>query len=800
MTLVVKNTRKLEFDKDRVLRKIDKFANGLNLDKNTLDKYKRGVVNQISAQAEIDFRNLNNILIMNSLDYIMDFKQEDGSMDFDKLGNTDFQYLAGRVLLNSLYKRAAKNRSFDVSNRYGDFYGLLSSLGEMGLVDKSMFTAFTKEEVQELGKYIKPDRDNLLTYSGIYNMAERYLIRAKDENRSVYELPQERYMIISMFVLHLEEKENRIQHIKDLYDELSNQRITMATPTFANAGRPGAQLSSCFILTTDDSLRGIYDDNTDAATLSKAGGGIGIYTGFIRSAGSDIKGNVGVAGGLIPWLKQLNNTAVGVNQLGIRNGAIAAYLDVWHADIEDFLELRLNTGDLAKRAHELFLGVTIPDVFMRKVEARGDWYLFDPHELKTKLGYQLQDFYDEEIWDGKSTPDREKNAFTYRYFKAVDTHGLRSKKRVAAIEIMKKIMRSHLEVGMPYMFYRDTVNRDNPNKHSGVIYSSNLCSEILQNQSPTTVSEEYIDSLGKITITKDSGDFVVCNLSSLVINNAVNPSIFSGDKDALAALEKTIQVQTRATDSVIDVNSLPVPQAEFTNSKYRAIGLGEQGIAALLANMNIPFDSVMATEKIAELEELIMLLSIKASAKLGKEKGSYPLFEGSEWNTGAWIEKRLDTVKYRDEWALVQEQAQESMRNAYLRAVAPTGSTSLLSGSTAAADTVYDAIFFDGKKDSKTPVVAPNLSLDTWFYYKPTMLMEYEGTVDLGHMWAIKHNEQRQKFVDQATSFNIYILDNISAVNLLRLHTEVWKRGIKTSYYTRSHDASKVDNCVACSS
>ena len=321
----------------------------------------------------------------------------------------------------------------------------------------------------------------------------------------------------------------------------------------------------------------------------------------------------------------------------------------------------------------------------------------------------------------------------------------------------------------------------------------------MQNQSPTTVSEEYIDSLGKITITKDSGDFVVCNLSSLVINNAVNPSIFSGDKDALAALEKTIQVQTRATDSVIDVNSLPVPQAEFTNSKYRAIGLGEQGIAALLANMNIPFDSVMATEKIAELEELIMLFSIKASAKLGKEKGSYPLFKGSEWNTGAWIEKRLDTVKYRDEWTLVQEQAQESMRNAYLRAVAPTGSTSLLSGSTAAADTVYDAIFFDGKKDSKTPVVAPNLSLDTWFYYKPTMLMEYEGTADLGHMWAIKHNEQRQKFVDQATSFNIYILDNISAVNLLRLHTEVWKRGIKTSYYTRSHDASKVDNCVACS-
>lgn len=799
MTLVIKGSRKLEFDKDRLLKKIDLFSKDLDLDEGTLEKYKAGIVRQVTAQKEIDFRDINSMLIQNSTDYILDFKDGD-DMDFEKLKNVNFQYLAANVLLNSLYKRAAKNRSFDPAQRYGDFYGLLSSLGEQGLVDKDVFTGYSKEEVQEIGSYINPDRDKLLTYAGIYNMSERYLIRAKDESRSVYELPQERYMLIAMFILRLEKKEDRLSHIKDLYEELSSQRITMATPIFANAGRPDAQLSSCFILTTDDSLQGIYDDNTDAARISKAGGGIGVYMGKVRAAGAKIQGNHGAAGGIVGWLKQLNNTAVSVDQLGVRSGAIAAYLDVWHYDIEDFLELRLNTGDLKKRAHELFLGASLPDVFMHQVAKRGDWYLFDPHEVRQVLGFSLEDFYDKVKWDGKSAPSREANAFTYHYFKAVDENKLKLKHRVPAIDIMKKIMLSQLETGLPYMFYRDTVNRDNPNKHKGMIYSSNLCSEISQNQSPTVVTKETISDLGEILIHKQSGDFVVCNLSSLVLNNAVPVDIFEGGWErGLTQIKKTISVQARATDATIDVNNLPVPQATYTNQRYRAIGLGQQGIAALLAKMGVPFDSHDATKVISELEELIMLETIRSSATLAQEKGSYPLFDGSDWDTGEWIESRKIDSVFEEEWEEVQELAKNGMRNGYLRAVAPTGSTSLLAGSTAAADTVFDVIFFDGKKDSKTPVVAPDLTLDTWFLYKPTMLMEYEGERDLGHMWAILHNEARQKWVDQATSFNLYILDDIKAASLLRLHEEVWDRGIKTSYYTRSQDSDKIDNCIACS-
>lgn len=301
---------------------------------------------------------------------------------------------------------------------------------------------------------------------------------------------------------------------------------------------------------------------------------------------------------------------------------------------------------------------------------------------------------------------------------------------------------------------------------------------------------------GKIVTYKQAGDFVVCNLSSTVLNNVLDINSSSTQEEiekAFEYLKHVVNIQVRATDNTIDINNLPIKQAEYTNSQYRAIGLGEQGIAALLAKMAIPFDSHEATEFIASLEEKLMLYAIEASADLAEEKGSYKLFEGSEWNTGEWLARRgvVD--------GSVVDKSKKGMRNSYVRSVAPTASTAVLAGSTAAADTVFDTIFFDGKKDTKMPIVAPGLSPETWFYYKPTVLMEYEEQTDLGHMWAILHNEVRQKWTDQAISFNLYILSNIKAANLLRLHMEVWNRGIKTSYYTRSQDANSVDSCVACS-
>lgn len=803
MTIVVKDNglRKLELDVERLRNSLEEAFEGVEVVDEFKEQYINKTIRQVSSREEIDFRDINNIAINNALELVTELRDYNDEFDINLLENVNFHIVARNILLRSLYKRASKNRSYDRELKYGDFYGLVSSLAERGLAHTNLLRDYTADELREAGKYIKPERDKLLSYASLYHMSERYLIRDRDESRSVYELPQERFMMIALAVNRKENKDVRMERVKELYDTLSTLQVTMATPTFSNAGKPDGQFSSCFVLTTEDSLRSIYDDNTDIATLSKFGGGIGIYFGSLRAKGSDIRGHKGVAGGILGWLKQLDNTAVSVDQLGQRKGAIAAYLDVWHLDLPEFLELRLNTGDLTKRAHNLFTGVTIPDEFMRQVKKRGDWYLFDPHKIRQVMGFSLEDFYDEYKLQEGETPDKERHAWTYHYYKCVDNNEL-PKKRVPAIEIMKKIMMAQLETGIPYMFYRDTVNRDNPNKHKGMIYCSNLCTEIAQNQSPTEVIDEYItDENGdRIIITKRKpGDLVTCNLSSLVLNNIIQDRLVDGDLSAAdkERLRKAIRVAVRATDNVIDVNRIPVLAAKETNSKYRAIGIGEQGIAALLAKLRISFDSQEAVDYVAILEERIMMYIIEASADLGKEKGSYPLFEGSGWNTGEWFKNKPFTFK--DEWDEVIEKASKHMRNAYLRAPAPTGSTSLLAGSTAATEAVYDIVYMDGKKDALIPVVAPELNRSTYYFYRPTIRMKYEGEKDLAHMWAILQNEKRQPWVDQAISSNIYVADDIAASNFLRLHMENWERGIKTSYYTRSHDSSREDACLGCS-
>lgn len=396
--------------------------------------------------------------------------------------------------------------------------------------------------------------------------------------------------------------------------------MTVATPTLSNAGKNWGQLSSCFIETVDDSLDSIYDSNTDIAALSKNGGGIGVYLGKIRSRGSMIKGFKGASSGVLPWMKQLNNTAVSVDQLGQRQGAISVYLDVWHKDIFSFLDAKLNNGDERLRTHDLFTGVCLPDLFMEKVEARGNWYLFDPHEVRQKMGFSLEDYYDEEVGAG---------TFRMKYLECVNNEDL-SKKEIPAIDIMKSIMRSQLETGTPFMFYRDEVNRMNANAHAGMIYCTNLCTEIVQNQSVTTRVEEYTKD-GKIVIEKTPGDFVVCNLSSINLAKAVNEEV----------IERLIPIQVRMLDNVIDINKIPVIQGQLTNKKYRAIGLGTFGWHHLLATNKIVWESPESLEFADRLYEKIAYLTIESSMNLAEEKGAYPAFNGSDWHTGAYFEKEI---------------------------------------------------------------------------------------------------------------------------------------------------------------
>ncbi|EFM3082826.1 ribonucleoside-diphosphate reductase subunit alpha, partial [Listeria monocytogenes] len=666
-------------------------------------------------------------------------------------------------------KKASKNRFYNDDDKYGSYVGLQESLGERGIYSGNILKNYSKEDLIAAGKLIDPEKDKLFTYNGLYLLATRYL--ATDSERNVYELPQERWLTIALYLMQNEPKEKRMKLVEEAYWALSNLYMTVATPTLANAGKVGGQLSSCFIDTVDDSLQGIYDSNTDVARVSKHGGGVGAYLGYVRSTGAAIRGVKGASGGVIPWIKQLNNTAVSVDQLGQRKGAIAVYLDVFHKDIESFLDLRLNNGDQRLRAHDVFTAVCIPDIFMEAVERRGEWYLFDPHEVKAKKGWYLQDFYDESKGEG---------TFREKYEELVADETI-SKKIVKAIDIMKRIMMSQLETGNPFMFYRDEVNRMNPNKHEGMVYSSNLCTEIMQNMSPTKMIQEIISG-DQIVITKQAGDFVVCNLSSVNLGRAVVAEE--------GTLERLIEVEVRMLDNVIDLNELPVPQATITNQKYRSIGLGTFGWHHLLALKNIAWDSEEAEKYADELYEQINYLAIRASNKLAQEKGAYKVFKGSDWNTGEYFARR----NYNSpEWQeLAKEVAEKGLRNAYLVAVAPNMSTAQIAGSTASIDPIYSAFYYEEKKDYRRPVIAPDLNLSTYPYYE-------KGAYKVDQFASVRQNGRRQRHVDQSLSFNFYVPSGIKASKLLELHMTAWNEGLKTTYYVRSNDID-VEECEWCSS
>lgn len=690
------------------------------------------------------------------------------AMILEALSNIDevsayWTFVAARIYLQEVYSRQESVRQ---AKAYTDFADNVERLVKKGLYTSVLIEKYSREELEELGTFLEPERDKLFTYIGLKTLVDRYV--AVDFNKDPVELPQERWLIIAMTLMQ-NETENRLDKVAEAYWAMSNLYMTVATPTLSNAGKPHGQLSSCFIDTVDDSLQGIYDSNTDIANLSKYGGGIGVYMGKVRSRGSSIRGFKGASSGVLPWIKQLNNTAVSVDQLGQRQGAIAVYLDVWHKDIFTFLDLKLNNGDDRLRAHDIFTGVCLPDLFMEQVEARGDWHLFDPHEVRTVMGYSLEDFYDETKGAG---------SFREKYEECVN-HPELTKETVPAIEIMKRVMRSQLETGTPFMFYRDEVNRANANKHEGMVYSSNLCTEVTQNQSPTQFESVTLEDDIVVTRSKP-GDFVVCNLSSINLGRAVPADV----------LERLITIQVRMLDNVIDLNKIPVVQAQRTNGRYRGIGLGTFGWHHLLALKNIQWESDEAVAYADNLYEKIAYLTIKASMELASEKGAYPLFEGSDWQTGGYFEQRQYDSK---EWQELRfDVATNGIRNGYLMAVAPNSSTSVIAGSTASIDPIFKPFYHEEKKDYKLPVIAPDLDHNTYDVYRRSAYI-------VDQRWSIKQNAARQRHIDQAISFNIYVPNNIRASVLLDLHIQAWKSGMKTTYYMRS-TASDIEECEWCHS
>lgn len=701
----------------------------------------------------------------------------------------DWTYVAAELYASDLYKKAAEHRGYSASEKYGDFYKLIQELTHVGIYSKELLFSYSQEEITELGQEVEPERDLLFNYIGLFLLADRYL--AKDYEGRLFELPQERFLVIAMTLMQNEPKERRLELVKEAYWAMSHLYMTVATPTLSNAGKSFGQLSSCFIDTVDDSLDGIYLNNWDIARLSKDGGGIGIYYGKVRALGSDIKKFKGNSSGVVPWIRLLNDTAVSVDQLGQRQGAVAIYLDVFHKDIMNgFLDLKTNNGDERRKAHDIFTGVSIPDLFMKRLQEKdengrsiGEWHTFCPHQVKQVMGWKdangnalgLEDFYDE----------KDTKYFSDKYQEAVD-HPLLPRKTYRAMEIMARIMVSQLETGTPYMFYRDEVNRQNPNKHTrgrGLtsIYCSNLCTEIMQNMSATTIVKEYTDEDGNLVMIRKPGDFVVCNLSSINLPRAVKADV----------LERLVPIQTRMLDNVIDLNTISVGQAEVTNKKYRAIGLGTFGWHHLLALEGIHWESEKAVEFADKLYEEIAYQTIRASMQLAEEKGAFSQFSGSEWHTGEYFERRNYTS---ERWNDLQQQvATTGVRNGWMMAVAPNSSTAKIGGSTDGIDPLYAVEYAEEKKNFKFKVTAPDLDHNTYDFYRRSRHM-------LDQKWSIRQNAARQRHIDQSISFNFYVPHTIKAKELLELHLEAWKQNLKTTYYVRSTSQAEIEECEACQS
>ncbi len=468
LKVIKANGTKQTFKLDKIQAVFDRSVNGYAKQcrfEDFVEAFKKNIVDEIKTA------DIAKLLVKTCIDLVT-------------VENIAWQHVASRIFLGNLYKQAVKNRKMTIKDIYSpeSYKALFDDYVDRGLYYKDFYQYYSEKDILKAGKHLAKKRDESYEYTTLLSLQKRYLL---NPNKVVMELPQEMYMSVALFLAIPEPEKTRLAFALKVYDQCSGQQISLPTPTLINARTNYHQLSSCFKINVDDDLRGIYHAFENMAQISKFGGGVGVYLGNIRAQGSAIRGVFGASGGVNPWVKIINDTAIAVNQLGARLGAISVTLDIWHHDIYDFLDLQTETGDIRSKSFDIFPAVSVPDLFMKRVKEDGDWTLFDPHEIRTLFKRNLQDSFGDE--------------FEEFYLKLEKSSKVRMKKTMKAKEVFKKFLKSVVETGMPYVFFRDTINAVNPNKHAGNIYSTQLCTEICQNTAPAKFIEETIEA-GKIVL------------------------------------------------------------------------------------------------------------------------------------------------------------------------------------------------------------------------------------------------------------------------------------------------------------
>jgi len=697
-------------------------------------------------------------------------------IDLISVENIFWSNIASRLFTANLYKEASRNRNIAIADIYTpeSYLALFEEYVKTGLYYKDFFKYYSREDILEAGKHLNMDTDDSYEYTTVVSLDKRYL---QNPNGVIKELPQEIYMSVALFLAIPEKKKDRLKFALKIYEATSTQKISLPTPTLLNSRTNYHQLSSCFQLNIGDDLRNIYHNIENMAQISKFGGGMGVYLGNIRSRESMIRGVKNVSGGVIPWIKVINDTATAVNQLGSRLGVIAMTLDVWHYDIYDFLDLQTETGDIRAKAFDIFPAISIPDLFMKRVATDKDWTLFDPHEIEV-------------LYDGKKLQDHFEKDFEEFYKTLEKDTRLEVKKTVKAKDLFKKFLKTTVETGMPHVFFRDTVSRGNANNHAGNVYSSQACTEICQNSKPAEFIEEVQEN-GKIVLRYKPGDLVVCNLAS------INVAKVNDEK----TMKEIFPIIERIIDNVITLTSYPVEEARHTALRYRSMGIGYLGLAEHLAVNKMAYDSPKARKYVDKLFERFSYYTYRASVDLAKERGRYKVYKGSKYDQGfilgrdkEWYNKH---TKYGREWnKLFSDMKKYGVRFSYHTAPAPNTSTAGLAGTTAAMLPIYKRYFVETNLSAPTVRVAPKLNKENYWFYKEYVSMDMADVID---MMAVIY-----KWMDQSVSFEWMINPaKTSPKQLYDYYFRAWKKGIKTVYYVRSLsgevDGATKDVCESCS-
>lgn len=698
----------------------------------------------------------------------------------------NYTYVSARLLLDSLRSQALNKLGLQAEATFDEMAALypayFKTYMNQGITQGILDTKLAEFDWDKLAAALLPERDMKFTYLSLQTLYDRYFIHEKGVR---YELPQAFFMRVAMG-LALREKDRETKAI-EFYQLLSSFDYMASTPTLFNSGTVRPQLSSCYLTTIPDNLDGIYSAIKDNALLSKFAGGLGNDWTPVRAMGSHIKGTNGKSQGVVPFMKVADVTAVAVNQGGKRKGAVCGYLECWHRDVEEFLELRKNTGDDRRRTHDMNTALWIPDLFMKRVEEDGEWTLFSPDEVP-----QLHDQYGQAF-----------DALYIDYEEKARQGKIKNVKTLSAQKLWRKMLSMLFETGHPWLTFKDPCNLRSPQQHAGVIHSSNLCTEI--------------------TLNTSQEEIAVCNLGSINL-----PAHISNGQIDRVKLKRTITTAVRMLDNVIDINYYSVPQARHSNLQHRPVGLGLMGFQDALYELKLDYASQKAVEFADESMELISYYAIEASSDLAKERGSYSTYEGSLWSKGILPIDSINLLQQARNQYLEQDRSQhldweplrvkvrtQGMRNSNVMAIAPTATISNICGVAQSIEPTYQNLYVKSNLSGEFTVINPYLvadlkALNLWDEVMVNDLKYFNGSVqpisripadlkaryatafEIDPMWLVEAGSRRQKWIDQAQSLNIYMAKP-SGKKLDQLYKHAWKRGLKTTYYLRSLGASNAE-------